>query len=190
MTPHIKPVVSKLYQYAKRKNHSFMVENKHLVNWFECDFISITTSDYLIEYEIKLNIQDFKKDFSHKVIKHLWLEGKREETILFESDQYPQNYTKDMIRQTKTPNYDGFQIDIDMKAYKGPNYFIYVTPLNMIIPQDLPPYAGLIQFDPSKRYNLSYITKPPLLHKNKTTDEMKHNIYQKYMYYYWNNNLS
>ncbi len=46
-------------------NHSYITENIYLWNW-ESDMISVTDAGYLREYEIKLNLSDYRQDFKKR----------------------------------------------------------------------------------------------------------------------------
>jgi len=173
-----------IYYHCKGKQN-FMVSNKHLHAWHECDFISISKADYLTEYEIKVSKSDYKRDFIAKKVKHAWFEGKRNGDILIESSET----LKETIVDQFTPNFMGIQQTVDMTPYRGPNYFYYICPENLIALEEIPDYAGLIYVaDYNKRVGkLTFIKKAPILHKNKTQDDVKMNIMTRYMYEYWKN---
>ena len=63
-----------LYQELLRRGHKIIVPN---VSWsyfsWEADLISITKANYLNEFEIKISLSDFQKDFlksKHRVLKN------------------------------------------------------------------------------------------------------------------------
>lgn len=67
---------SVIMRYAlDRKNHQLAIPNiTTMYNW-ESDLVSVTRADLVHEYEIKLTISDYKRDFTHKKRKHLFIEN-------------------------------------------------------------------------------------------------------------------
>ena len=65
-----KEIQRKLGKYCLLKGHFPVAENiKYLVSSFEFDVISMTKSEYLWEYEVKISISDFRAD-AKKIRKH------------------------------------------------------------------------------------------------------------------------
>ena len=60
---------------SDNKNVKYLFENLFLYDW-ESDFVYITKSDIVFEFEIKTSKADFKNDFKNKQNKHLLLEDK------------------------------------------------------------------------------------------------------------------
>lgn len=161
-----------------------MVSNKHLHYWFECDFMTISKADYLTEFEIKQSKSDYKRDFVTKKIKHEWLKGNRDGNLLIEKSW---NNKNEVIVDAFTPKFEGFQQTIKMGEYKGPNYFYFICPIDVIDVKDVPDYAGLVYVleNNTRIPKLSFVKQAPRLHKNKTDSDRKINIMTKYMYDYW-----
>lgn len=65
------------------KKHVASITNTTTIFFWETDVLTITTADYLHEYEIKLNTYDYERDFTDKKRKHELLK----------------------IRSTRCPNY-------------------------------------------------------------------------------------
>ena len=61
------------YSMSKGISHRFVLPNNSTILRWEADLISMTNSKYVHEYEIKLNIHDYKADF--KKFKHHYLNG-------------------------------------------------------------------------------------------------------------------
>jgi len=179
-----KDIQKAIYFYCKCRQNEFMVSNKHLHYWFEVDFMAISKAGYLMEFEIKQSKSDFKRDFTAKKVKHEWFKGKRNGELLTEAE-YGKN---EKVVDQFTPNFTGIQQTTHMDEFKGPNYFYFVCPENIIDIKDVPTYAGLIYvLDNNTRIpSLKFIKKAPLLHKGKTDQDRKINILTKYMYDYWN----
>ena len=55
-------------------DHKYVIYNSYIFDW-ESDYISVNESEYVYECEIKVSLDDFKKD-AHKKEKHILLEGK------------------------------------------------------------------------------------------------------------------
>lgn len=179
-----KDIQKSLYFYCKQRQHEFMVSNKHLHKWFECDFMSITKAGYLTEFEIKQTKSDFKRDFVAKKIKHEWFKGKRTGQLLIEESW--KNKTETIV-DTFTQGFDGYQKTFNMEDYCGPNQFYYVCPIDIIDLKDVPSYAGLIYAveNNTRVPQLRFIREAPKLHKNKADEARKLNIMTRYMYDYW-----
>lgn len=53
------------------KHHQFVIPNSRDLFHWECDLLSVTRSDFVHEYEIKLNRADYNRDSKKR--KHHWL---------------------------------------------------------------------------------------------------------------------
>ena len=62
-----------------KKHHNVAIPNTYLYDW-ESDFISVTKSGYIHEYEIKLTLSDFKADMKkeakHNLISRAYATGR------------------------------------------------------------------------------------------------------------------
>jgi len=58
-----KNIESALCMYLYEKSHSPITTHFTGMGLMECDVISISKSDYIYEYEVKISRADFKKDF-------------------------------------------------------------------------------------------------------------------------------
>lgn len=133
-TKEIQTLVARTYI---EKNHNPVCTNFQGAGFAECDVVSISQSDFVYEFEVKISRADFKKD-AHKVIKHHYL-----------NETY-QNHIHKKYRTRKINHL--------------PNYFTYVCPNNMIKLDEIPKYAGLIYIFNNK---LKVIKKAPILHRGK-----------------------
>jgi hypothetical protein len=149
-----KNIEASLVMYLYEKQHSPISTHFKGYGLSECDVISISKSDYIYEYEVKISKSDFKADF--KKDKHKLMEnaGVKEKVI-------------------KENN-----IIIKDIWYLTPNYFSFVVPEDLISIQDIPDYAGLIYMTTDLKFNI--IKKPPLLHKEKASynfiRQLSHNL--------------
>lgn len=104
-----------LYRYLEKKNHNLISPNVMNIYPWECDMISLTTSNMVHEYEIKTSKQDFLNDC--KKTKHKHFKNKK----------------------NKTPSYFwyvcvGFEVDLkDIPEYAGLMYGIINPRGNKIV---------------------------------------------------------
>ena len=80
----------------------------------ECDILSISKSDYIYEYEVKISRSDFKADFK-----------KEKHSLILE---------KHFINESSSQTFN----------YYTPNYFYFVVTENLVTLDEIPEYAGLI----------------------------------------------
>ncbi len=77
-----------------------------------------------------------------------------------------------------------------------PNYFSYVVPSELVLPEDIPEYCGLIYIqefyqpaipgtNETYYYEPKYIKKPPRLHSEKVGEDFKMKIGEKAIYRLW-----
>ncbi len=128
-------IQSALYQYTLDDlKHEFATQNATNILLYvgESDFISVTRSGLIHEFEIKISRSDFRADF--KKPRHNHLSGKgltRTRTI--ERRFHPK--TRWLINCVETYQFTSSSI---------PNYFTFVVPDGMISIDDVPEYCGLI----------------------------------------------
>lgn len=169
-----------LYHYANIKAHTGIATNIYLYAW-ESDIVSVTKAGYVYEYEIKLSMADFKKDFDkkekHQTLKNGWRDLKEFE-LGWLNNQYFNN--NEMFRQRLTS---------DKKLIcSRPNYFFYACPDGLIKESETPNYAGLLYLN--DRYYDNIIKKMPLLHRDKITEKQKEHIINSFQFKYWNLRLN
>jgi hypothetical protein len=135
-TSEIQDLIARTYI---EKNHNPVCTNFKGAGYAESDVISISNSDYVYEFEVKVSKADFKKDFT-KVIKHRYLN---------------ETHQKGIHKKYRTK-----------KVNRVPNYFYYVCPFGLISIDQIPEYAGLIYVENNI---LEIIKKAPILHKERAT---------------------
>jgi hypothetical protein len=150
-----KNIEASLVMNLYEKRHSPISTHTKICGLAECDVISVSKSNYIYEYEVKISRSDFKADF--KKPKHkLMLEnaGVKERLV---------NENSIMVK------------DI---WYLTPNYFSFVVPENLISIEEVPEYAGLIYMTSELQFVI--IKKAPLLHKEKASynfiRQLSHNL--------------
>lgn len=127
--------------HCKRNNHTPICPSLVLPNRYEADVASVLKSGYLVEFEIKISVADFRKDFQKKcrhATKHGQMEGRRHGEAL---SRYRKCWT--------------------------PNYFYFATAKGLLKPELVPDYAGIIEFDPMYVSLPTIVRKPKLLHTAK-----------------------
>lgn len=106
-----KNIESAMCMYLYQKSHSPITTRFTGAGLQECDIISVSKSDYIYEYEIKISRSDFKKDFIKEKHNHI-LNEKFTYTIkgelLFRICNYF-NYVvpRDLISIDEVPEYAG-----------------------------------------------------------------------------------
>ena len=106
-----KNIESALVMYLYEKSHSPITTRFTGMGLQECDVISVSKSDYIYEYEIKISRQDFKKDFIKEKHSHILNE---KFTYIRKGDQLFRvcnyfNYVgpKDLVSIDEVPTYAG-----------------------------------------------------------------------------------
>jgi len=114
--------------------------NCHFNGW-EADYLTITSSYFMTEYEIKVSRKDFLGDVKSKPYKHLLL-----------SEGITHYTTGDSSIWTF------------LTRVKLPNYFYYVVPAGLADRSEVPEYAGLIYIQPESYPTVKEIKKAPRIH--------------------------
>lgn len=151
----------------------YELQNVFIWDW-ESDYFCITTSGYTVEVEVKISRSDFKAD-SKKTQKHFILKNSAKDQVVMPLHSYePEKYST-----------------IAIVKPKGPNKFYYCCPEEMIKPEEVPEYAGLLYFRevPDNKNEHTYDSiiqaKPAkFLHKNKP--DISKVLLDKYYHLYLN----
>ena len=64
-----------LYQWLEKRGQLFITPNVKLFGDNEADLVSISRSKMITEYEIKISVADFNREFKDKSLKHTFLRG-------------------------------------------------------------------------------------------------------------------
>jgi len=105
----------------------YKLTNVFIYDW-ESDFFCVTKSGYTIEVEVKISRADFKAD-AQKTQKHFLMRNAEKELVTMPGSQLNDHYC-----------YVHF-----VKPF-APNKFYYCCPEDMIKPEEVPGYAGLLYF--------------------------------------------
>ena len=117
-------IEASLIMYLYEKRHSPITSRFTGMGLSECDVLSISTSDYIYEYEIKISRGDFKKDFVKE--KH--------------SFYITEKYTNDKGEYNR-PNYFTYVTPTDLiKIEEVPEYagLIYWDGINFTVIKEAP----------------------------------------------------
>lgn len=146
-------------------NYDYKLTNTYIFNW-ESDFFAISKSGYSLEVEVKVSKADFRRDFTHKTEKH---------------ELFSMHKSKPFSKKIYDNTEHGFKHEGEWIYPKSsmirwiepekllPNKFYYACPEGLILPNEVPSYAGLIYTNPhSPVLKWFDIVKPaPFLHKFK-----------------------
>ena len=158
----------------------YNIDGLYVFAW-ESDKLLETRSGYIYEFEIKISKADFKNDFKNKKDKHQILES----CFAGEERYLPSFYERFEKASKNRPMLTEAVFAEQTRAltttkFRKPNYFYYAVPEDMIAPDEVPEYAGLVYID-NKYGRLKVIKKAPILHKDKYTDE-ELNLSEKFYY--------
>lgn len=157
----------------------YNIDGLYVFAW-ESDKLLETKAGYIYEFEIKISKADFKNDFKHKKSKHEILEAcfSGEERVLSSFHKWYEKTSKNQPMLIESKFVEQFPA-LTTTKFKKPNYFYYAVPKDMISPDEIPEYAGLVYVNENGR--LQIIKKAPALHKDKYTDE-ELNLSEKFYY--------
>ena len=97
--------------YLYLKGHSPISTHVTISQMSECDCISISKSDYIYEYEIKISRADFKKDFTKikhtNIINENYTKVRKGETFYLLPNYFSFVTPKDLIKIEEVPDYAG-----------------------------------------------------------------------------------
>lgn len=119
-----KNIESSLCMYLYEKSHSPITTHFTGSGLSECDVISISKSNYIYEYEVKISRSDYKKDFI-----------KEKHSLILNEKYTMTSYKGDLI-------------------YLLPNYFSFVTFKDLIRIDEIPDYAGLIYINEDSKFEV------------------------------------
>ncbi len=160
-------IQTRMFWWLQKKGHRWIVPNFQAFYTGEMDVCSVMKSGLVNEYEIKISRSDFRADLKKKG-KHPVIER-----IL---------KTGELIE--RRPRYSGNGVlEIQISA---PNFFYYVVPNDLVKPDEVPPYAGLIYVHPNNLCNFRTIKKAIRIHKEPLSTEKKYKIAESLMWRFWN----
>lgn len=104
-------IESALCMYLYEKSHSPITTRFTGMGLQECDVISISKSNYIYEYEIKISRSDFKKDIlkqKHKfILNEKYTEVSKGETVYLVPNYFSYITPKDLVSIGEVPDYAG-----------------------------------------------------------------------------------
>lgn len=152
-------------KFCFKKNHEIAVPNITTCHDFwEADLLSMTKSFLLHEFEIKLSRSDFAKE--KRIIENCLDDGCKLRRFESLSKQLSENS------------------DLGI----APNYFWYCAPSGVIKEEEIPDYAGLIEFYEFRKEDRINIIKPaPRLHSGKASDKVIYSMMRSLNFRHWKN---
>lgn len=145
--------------------------NIYLYNW-ESDFISVTRSGFVHEYEIKLTVADFMNESKNKKFKH---------QVLTTGCRALRGYERKYMSAPDSGYWLRLKLNEMGKVIeRRPNYFWYVCPEGML--KRVPLYAGLIHLT---KYGMKVVRKASLLHKEKIPPDIERKMLVSLYHRYW-----
>jgi hypothetical protein len=92
----------------------------------ECDVISVSKSDYIYEYEVKISRADYKKDFIKRnilIINENYTKTRKGELVYLLPNYFNFVTPRDLITIDEVPDYAGLNLDED-GLFESQNYYI------------------------------------------------------------------
>ncbi len=142
-----------------RYRRSFVLHNYTPAKWWECDVFECTKAGYFREYEIKITRGDFNADAKKR--ETLWIE-RSGDNGRWGFDRQPGRTKHSLLQQRSTD---------------GPSQFWFVSPMGVIMHDELPEWAGLIWCHANGNrppFNIRFdeVVRAPNLHRNKLADSV------------------
>jgi hypothetical protein len=70
-----KTIQNHLYAWLEKRGQLFITPNVSIFGKYESDLVSVSRNKMITEYEIKISISDFNREFKDKALKHRYLSG-------------------------------------------------------------------------------------------------------------------
>lgn len=153
--------------YLQFMNNSIALVPNTYQHSGESDMLRVMPSMLTAEYEIKLSRADFKADM--KKPKH-------------------KRFEQGVARPTLQGLFGNYTFTAKRNVI--PNRFSFVVPENLVMIEDIPPYAGLyyaIERTHNYRHsvNIKEVKKPPLIHSDKFSPGEMQRLFKSCMYKMW-----
>ena len=142
------------------KTGGFMVPNYTPAGWFENDVWYVSKAGFACEFEIKLTRSDFRND-AQKTLPLL---------------QWSKDAGKDTLKYAQ----------LSSGHTAGPSKFVYVAPAGVIPLEEVPPWAGLWEFNPSRTIDFKIIRKARWLHHERVKDTVMQHARGVFYWRLWN----
>ena len=114
---------------------SFAIPNYTPRGWFECDVFEVTAAGYWREYEVKVSRSDFFAD-AKKLAK-----------------EFRYTMSGDVVKMPQTKH----QLMNDTSH--GPKLFYFVMPEGLVLPHEIPDWAGLMYAKPGGKLPVLYTAR-------------------------------
>ena len=146
-------------------NCDICIPNYTPKGWWECDFIHITKSGYMVEHEIKVSRADFFAD------------AKKQKQLGFANKVVGKHQL------------------LELGSEDGPRQFWFVILEGLIDVSEVPNFAGLkivklVENGGNPCVDVKVIKKAPFLHKSKADKSLKEHVLSVCYYRYWNEKVA
>lgn len=138
-------IAKRLRGYVRGAGREIIIQN-FFYSYYEMDVFRLMPSGLIVEYEIKISRSDYFQDFKKSHTEWTGIPGLEQKTTKLKHEW--------------------------VEKGGGPNRFYFVTPKGLIKPEELPDYAGLIEFsstDDEEWFNTTVVAK--IIHKSKYPNE-------------------
>lgn len=194
MSVNCRTIEKCIHRHLRGKSHEWILPTITPVKWWECDIFSLTRAMYMIEFEIKVSVADFKADFK-KSLTGWDAEKFRGYPPLpyVNSRKMTDEQIEERKAEIKRRQEPVYKHDLLHQGYEqGPAYFWFATPKGLLTPDMIPEYAGLIEICEPDKYGyhaMRFKKEAPKLHKTKFDDkrlqEIKNKMHWRYMNLYF-----
>ncbi len=166
---------------AHFNSHQLYCPNTTTVFPWEADLVSVTRSNFIHEYEIKISRSDFLADFKktkHRLLKEKWSNGHSYSITKDELEKICAKWEPEAREALTHLHYNEIK--------QIPNYFWFVCYGFDVSLEEIPEYAGYIKIEESVDYIfVNRIKEPPRIHRHKLDDKQREHLYGSINARYW-----
>lgn len=169
-----KSIQEVLFDFVSQHGVELAIPNFSLTSgssgFYQADFLSVSKTLLVTEFEIKITAADFRHDFVSKAEKHHMIEN-------------AQLHYKERTWLGARDGHETRILDSNI-----PNYFIFVCPEGIIAEDQVPSYAGLYWIVPSRWRNgfeIRVIKKAKRIHIQQISTSNIAHMGRSMMYRYW-----
>lgn len=163
-------VQNALFDYLRSRGYLLACPNYTPADWWECDLLGITRAGLAVEFEIKLTRSDFKADAGKSRVKYDLRKGG--------FAKLPAESKHDLLA-SRDP--------------RAPSRFFYVVPAGLLMPGDVPEWAGMIEIAEKRthrtvrpRLTVREIRPAPRLHRQKPDERVVCHMSSVFYWRFWN----
>lgn len=168
-------ILRRLVSFARGHGYEIIIPNFYY-GQYEMDLFRLMPSGYVVEYEVKMSRNDFRNDFKKAKIK---IEGGY------------WHHHENGVRYEDMPKVRVTKHDLIAAGQGACNRFFFVTPENLVKPEEIPAHAGLIYYCgplgmSSYGGHFRIVKNAPLIKRDKVKDEEYKSIAGSLAFREWN----